>query len=241
MSWRNIDIEKKLREGKEVPTSEELNDFLDELWIDQHLSDVSILIRLKEKQKEEVVHNYFKLQKKDLKHVFHIDDIKKMCIDYRLRFLSTYYFKGDIPHEAISKIKDLERNHETSYKGFKIMAPSKLFKLSNADDPLLFIPINEKYYYLVHKWGSDLQWYRKGWAWCFKSFENLLVTCLVVSLLVTVLIPKGVFFPAQNPRVGFLLKFLFMFKSVVAIVIYYAFSKGKNFNTEIWNSKYFNI
>lgn len=239
MSWRNLNIEEKLREGREVPTTNELNNFLEEIWVDQHLSDVSILSRLKEKPSN-IVSNRFDSSKLDQDCIFHIDDIEKICVNYRLRFLSSHYFKGDIPQEAISKVKDLERVHNTSYRGFKIMAPSKLFKLSNADDPLLFIPIKKDYYYFVHKWGNDLAWYRKAWAWCFKSFENLAVLCLGVSLLVTLLIPDGMFFPAQNATMGFFLEFLFMFKSVVAIVIYYAFMKGKNFNTAIWNSKYFN-
>ena len=36
--------------------------------------------------------------------LFHIDDIKKICIDYRLRFLDLKYFKGEIPEEGIKKI-----------------------------------------------------------------------------------------------------------------------------------------
>jgi hypothetical protein len=31
-----------------------------------------------------------------------------------------------------------------------------------------------------------------------------------------------------------------MFKAVAAIVLYYGFAKGKNFNTAIWNSAYSN-
>ena len=33
---------------------------------------------------------------------------------------------------------------------------------------------------------------------------------------------------------------LFMFKAVAGIALYYGFAKGKNFNTAIWNSKYYN-
>ncbi len=240
MNWRNLDIEQKLREGKEVPSSEELYSLLDRVWTEEHISDVSVLLRLKERPVREEVSNHFNLEEKDYKNIFHINDIKKICIDYRLRFLSTHYFKGDIPHEAISKIKDLERRHNTFYKGFKIMAPSKMFKLSNADDPLLFIPINKNHYYLVHKWGEDLAWYRKIWAWCFKKVEHLLLVCLIVSFMITYLIPEGLFFPTQHNFLRFFIEFLFMFKSIVAVVIYYAFAKGKNFNTAIWNSKYFN-
>mgnify|MGYP006897565197 CR=1 FL=1 len=32
----------------------------------------------------------------------------------------------------------------------------------------------------------------------------------------------------------------FIFKAIAAVVLYYGFAAGKNFNTAIWNSKYFN-
>ena len=68
-------------------------------------------------------------------NILHIDQIKKVCIDYRLRFLDLKYFKGNIPATAIEKICELEKIHETSLKDFKIMAPSVLFRLKKADDP----------------------------------------------------------------------------------------------------------
>ena len=105
--------------------------------------------------------NNFEIGALETNRVYHIDDIKKICISYRLRFLNSQLFKADLPYEAIQNIKDLEKTHETSLSGFKIMAPSKLFKLANADDPLLFAPIENGYYYLIHKWGNR-----------FKSFSQ---------------------------------------------------------------------
>ena len=54
------------------------------------------------------------------------------------------------------KIKSLEKTHNTNIGDFKIMAPSALFRLEKTDDPLLFVPLGNNYYYLVHKWGNDL-------------------------------------------------------------------------------------
>jgi hypothetical protein len=90
--------------------------------------------------------NHFDVDKLQSSEIYHIDQIEKICVNYRLRFLDSKYFKGKLPYEAISKIKTLEEEHETNLKGFKIMAPSKLFKLENADDPLLFAPIGNDYY-----------------------------------------------------------------------------------------------
>ncbi|WP_010520886.1 hypothetical protein [Aquimarina agarivorans] len=235
-----VDIAKELKKNRDLPTQNEFLQQLETIWDKSHVSDVSVLDRLKQKVTEQTPGNHFKVDNLDHDNIYHINDIKKICIDYRLRFLSTHYFKGDFPVEAISKIKDLERIHETAFFKFKIIAPSRLFKLKNADDPLLFIPIENDYYYLVHKWGNDMHPLRKTWAWFFKSFENTLLLCFFTSLLITLLIPEDMFSPAQSPGVGFFMELLFMFKSVVAVVLYYGFSKGKNFNTAIWNSKYYN-
>ena len=144
-----------------------------------------------------------------------------------------------MPYEAITKIKALEKSHKTELKGFKIIAPSKLFKLENADDPLLFAPVGNDYYYLVHKWGNDLNPFRRILMWPYKSFGNLIFTTLVVSLFATGLVPDGLFSNKMtSSQTGMI--FFFMFKSIAAIVLYYGFAAGKNFNTAIWDSKYFN-
>ncbi|MBW1298684.1 hypothetical protein [Aquimarina litoralis] len=183
--------------------------------------------------------NDFILDHLESNNIYHIDQIKKICIDYRLRFLASKYFKGKLPQEALSKIKQLEKVHQTELKGFKIIAPSKLFKLENADDPLLFAPMGNDYYYLIHKWGEDLHPLRKFMMWFFKSFENLIVLTFLVSLLLTIMVPQGLF-SKENTSSEFIMIFFFMFKSVAAVVLFYGFALGKNFNTAIWNSKYFN-
>ena len=183
--------------------------------------------------------NSFVFDALETERIYHIDQLKKICIDYRLRFLDSKYFKGKIPNAAIAKIKALEKEHNTELKGFKIMAPSKLFKLEDKDDPLLFAPIGNGYYYLIHKWGNDLHAFRKVLVWPFKSVVNLAITTLIISYFATLLIPNGLF-SKQNTAAEFWMMFFFMFKSIGAIVIFYGFALGKNFNPAIWNSKYFN-
>ena len=138
------------------------------------------------------------------------------------------------------KIKTLEKEHNIALSGFKIIAPSKLFRLKNADDPLLFAPIGNGYYYLIHKWGNDLSPFRKLAMWPFKTFENLLVLIVVTSILATYLFPMSLLTKQEETLQEYILLFFFMFKAVAAIVLYYGFAKGKNFNTAIWNSAYSN-
>ena len=183
--------------------------------------------------------NAFDFDLLDTRHIYHIDQIKNICVDYRLRFLNSKYFKGEIPAEAISKIKQLEKDHNLEVQGFKIIAPSKLFKLEDKDDPLLFAPIGNNYFYLVHKWGNDLHPLRKLLMWPFKSVVNLTLLTVAISYLVTMLVPEGLF-SKNSSSAEFWIVFFFMFKCIASVIIFYGFALGKNFNPAIWNSKYFN-
>ncbi|WAC02108.1 hypothetical protein N7U66_20405 [Lacinutrix neustonica] len=181
--------------------------------------------------------NAFKFDLLASENIYHINTIKTICINYRLRFLDTKYFKNDFPQEAFSKIKALEKAHDTMLHGFKIMAPSKVFKLKNPDDPLLFAPIGNGYYYLIHTWGNDLHPLRKWLIWPFKNLETLVFTALIVSFMTTYIFNASLLTDGINGS-KFLILFLFMFKSVIGVIIFYAFSQGKNFNTAIWDSQY---
>ncbi len=172
-------------------------------------------------------------------NIYHLSDIERICIDYRLRFLNSALFKGELPYDAISKIKDLEKAHNTSLKGFKIMAPAKMFKLKNADDPLLFAPIGNNYYYLIHSWGRDLHPFRKLMMWPFKNLENFIAFVLLISLALTAMVPEGLFSRQQTTSEFFMI-FFFMIKWVGGISIFYGFKMGKNFSSAIWRSRFYN-
>ena len=126
----------------------------------------------------------------------------------------------------------MERIHNTKLEGFKIIAPSKLFKLENYDDPLLFAPIGNGYYYLIHKWGNDLSPLRKWLMKPYKNFENLIVAILLISLATTIVIPL-VFLNGNTTPAQFWMIFFFIFKCYAAIALYYGFAAGKNFNDSI--------
>jgi hypothetical protein len=183
--------------------------------------------------------NTFEFDLLETRRIFHLSQIRAICIDYRLRFLDSKYFKGEIPEQAVSEIKKLEKMHQTELKGFKILAPSKLFKLEDKDDPILFAPIGNGYFYLICKWGKDLHPLRRVLVWPFKNIVNLAAVVLFISLLVTLMVPRGLF-SKTGSAAEFWIIFFFMFKSIAAVVIFYGFALGKNFNPAIWNSKYFN-
>lgn len=238
MFFPKTNIEEKLLRYKERSSQSE--DLLNTVYqILQEHQDRRERIEQTISQGGNKVINGFEFDLLETDRIYHISQIKKICIDYRLRFLDSKYFKGDIPQEAFQKIAALEKQHQIELSGFKIIAPSKLFKLKDKDDPLLFAPIGNGYYYLIHKWGNDLHPLRKVLMWPFKSIVNLTMVVFVVSYLTTLLVPDGLF-SKSNSSAQFWIIFFFMFKCLASVVIFYGFALGKNFNPQIWNSKYFN-
>lgn len=209
---------------------EEVKSILDENEVQRSL----IKTTLKSKSSTKVNEFEFDLLQTD--KIFHVSQIKNVCIDYRLRFLDSNLFINQIPEEAISKISDLEKLHGTSLEGFKIVAPSKMFQLLQYDDPLLFAPIGNDYYYLIHKWGNDFSWHRKLMVLPIKNMMNFVIFCGIISALIIAISPMDNL--SKDIPLAPIILFLFMFKAVIASSAYYFFLAGKNFNSEIWNRKF---
>jgi hypothetical protein len=228
-------LDKERLKYNEEKVLNDVKNYLDSLIEEDNKIEDSIL----SDSNDENTYNTLDFDKLESSRIYHISQIEKICVDYRLRFLDSNLFKGDIPQEAITEIKKLNKSHDTELKGFKIIAPSKLFKLENADDPILLAPIGNGYYYFIHKWGNDLNAFRKFLVWPVKTLENFIAVMFVISLAATAIVPKGIFFD-NSSRLEFMMLFIFMFKWLLGIALYYGFAKGKNFNEAIWQSKYYN-
>ena len=204
-----------------------------ELTLEAHVSNLDSLIKSLDIKSL----NAFDFDLLATDKIYHLDQIKKVSIDYRLRFLDLKYFKNKLPQEALDTIQALESAHDTQLGSFKIMAPSALFRLEKTDDPLLFVPLGKDYYYLVHKWGNDLHPLRKVLMWPFKNIWNLMLAVFAFSWVLTELTPMGLFTRTPDSSSYWMLLF-FMFKAVASVVLYFGFALGKNFNPAIWNNRY---
>jgi ABC-type multidrug transport system fused ATPase/permease subunit len=212
------------------------------------LEEIAVLLRENESERQSIKialenksdsgFNAFIFDQLKTDNIFHINQIRKVAIDYRLRFLPSHFFKDGIPEEAITQINRLEKIHNIKLEGFKIMAPTKAFRLLSYDDPLLFAPIGNDYYYLILRWGKDITPIRKWLVKPFKNLWNFVVFCLAVSIALTAVVPENNL--SKSVPMATLIIFLFMFKSIVAVLMYAFFMMGKNFNVSIWDRKYFN-
>jgi hypothetical protein len=232
---RNLEKE-LLSERKSAQSNEDFMALVHEIFEtnSQHRQEIDANLASKSSTND----NKFELDLLETDKIFHIDQIKKICIDYRFRFLGSHLFKSEIPEEARTKIKDFELAHDTKLSGFKIAAPSKLFHLKNYDDPLLFVPLGNDYYYLIHKWGNDVNAFRKISMRPLKNLGSFTFALIVLSLLITAITPDNILGKSN----GFfqMIVFLFTLKSLMGLALYYAFWQGKNFNEQIWNQEYYN-
>lgn len=175
-------------------------------------------------------------------NIFTIDEIKTVCVNYRLRFLDSAKFKGEIPHEALTKVKHLENELGAEVKRFKIMAPDARFKLEDCDqDPLLFVELSDRYFYLVHQWGGDLAWYRKFLAWPLRSFATLTTTIATLALVFAMLVPTQLIMGESAANSGFarLALFFWFLVSISSILTYVGFAFFLNVSNKQWNSPFF--
>lgn len=222
-----------LKERSKDTKSNQLGEVLKKIWAESDLKSTKIKDTLN--SKNDSSYNSLDFDKMDSNKIFHEKTIEKICVDYRLRFLDTNYFKGEYPDDLNRIVLNIENEHNTILKNFKIIAPSKLFKLRSPDDPLLFVPIGNGYYYLIHKWGNEMKRLRKLLVLPFKNLNNLLIFSILFSALFTAG-GKMIFNTMTDAEVFTL--FLFAVKSFVFIFFYLFFLVGKNFNQTIWNSRF---
>jgi len=176
------------------------------------------------------------------KNAFSLDTIKRLCIAYRLRFLPAAYYRPDFPYEAFVKIRELERNNETKLSKFYVMAPAEAFKLEKKTDPLLFVPLADGRFLLVHQWGKELSGFRKILSWPLRNFQTLLATVITVSLLLCMSIPTSWFFNEQLMHISYSVRMYLFFVFTFAIIISAVglhIMQNKMVSEDAWNSRYF--
>ena len=178
----------------------------------------------------------------DTERIYHISAIEKLCVDYRLRFLDSSLFKGTFPVEALDAIKAFEEQQGHEIKGFKMIAPAPMFKLEEKDkDPLLMVPMGGGYYYLLAQWGNDLHPLRKALVYPFRDFEALLRTVFVFCAAIALLFPESLMRGPKDTGTILHIRVIFFFWMVFstgAMTALYGFSRMKNFNANLWKSKY---
>jgi hypothetical protein len=202
--------------------------------------DEEILQRLK-KPKGELL-DLDMLDESDKDKVFSLYQIKRICVKYRLRFLDSTYFKSEFPYEAIQKIKQFENKYQVKVEKFKIVAPDDVFDLEDVNkDPLLFAQLSDGKYYLIHKWGQDLAWYRSILYYPIRSIYTYFNSIWVLAALFSFAIPFSWLQVEKSNEITMRLWLtIHCFIAFFFFILFLASTTNKNFSENNWKSKYFN-
>lgn len=174
----------------------------------------------------------------DPERVYHVDTIRELCITYRLRFLEAGLFKGPIPPQAVHAIRVLEKRTGVPMQGFHIMAPGDRFKLCDSEvDPLLFVPLGDDLYYLVHKWGNDLSRWRMIKGLPVRTPAHLAAAVLVLAVILTWSVPEQWLMAWQVNR---FLMLVWNTLVLTSFTVFGWFAFFGQFSVHNWNSRYFN-
>ena len=82
---------------------------------------------------------------------FNLESIEMICMRYRLRFLESDLFKGEVPAEAIREVKRIEASTGVQFERFKIIAPAERFELKDSTkDPMLLAELPNGQFYFIY-------------------------------------------------------------------------------------------
>lgn len=170
--------------------------------------------------------------------VFSAQVVERICTKYRLRFLDSELFKGEIPAEAVREVKRIEYLGGFSFSRFKIMAPEERFMLKDSTkDPILLAQLPNGKYYFIFQWGEDLKWHQALLKYPFRHMGTLGLTASSIGLIVATVVPAQF----QASYAEFFYRF-FMFSLttclVMTLTIITAIIYAKDFSENIWNSKF---
>lgn len=236
--FKGIQLQDEL--NKAQATNDLLLDEVTELFENSLLKETDILKRLTETGSDIV--SFEQLDPEEKSKVFTLQQIKPVCVKYRLRFLDSRHFKAEFPYEAVLKIKEFENKYQVRIQHFKIIAPDKVFKLEDINqDPLLFAQLGNNKFLLLHQWGKDLAWYRALKYFPVRNIYSYFNTMVILAVLVAISIPFE--WMQIDREVELQMRFwlsLHFFIALFFFVLFLGSTGKKTFSEDNWNSRYFN-
>ena len=150
-------------------------------WFATHVPDACLVQERQLKQRRQF-----------LQETYSEDQIRRLCIKYRLRCLPVNLFKGmmdaEVPAKRLSFENDFTQilEEKINPRNYKIVAPSELFRVAYGNlDPLLLYRFTHQgvtYYKFVHQWGGELNGWRSLVNYPLRSMKHLSMCTFLVWL-----------------------------------------------------------
>jgi hypothetical protein len=238
MIFKKVNIAEELKTERKKMAS--VLDKAQALLNSSSVKDTNILNRLKTGNDD--TRELVEIHEEDFENIYTIEQIKTICINYRLRFLDTKYYKYDFPYEAVVKIREFEKRYSTTIKNFRIIAPHKAFELQEQNqDPLLFAEISKNNYYLLHQWGNDLAWYRKFIYFPIRNIFTYFYSVMAAAIIFAFSIPFSWYNVEKDNE--FYMRIWFSthcFIGFFFFIIFLGAIMQTGFSSMNWKSKYMN-
>ena len=177
----------------------------------------------------------------DFKRMYSEEAIRQLAIKYRLRFLEASHFKPLIPAQAISSLHQLEREANLEFKSVYILAPTELFDLKHCEeDPIMFVKIGLRTWYLVDQWGGDLHWSRSLIFFPLRNKACFTISVMMMGFLAASLFPvhQIVSNYAGADLSAHLSLFLWINLCISSLIAYFGFAFFRELSADQWNSAY---
>ena len=230
-----VDLHKELLDQRA-----ESNRFLDDmnaLLKTEERTYASIIERLKSNDRTPTIFN----SEVPLHEVFDIQDIRKVALKFRLRFLPTHLLKADLPLAVVQAVKEKEQELNCELHGFKLLAPEEAFDLKDENaDPLLFASMGEGKYVFIHKWGSDLSWHRSILSYPLRNPISFGLMLMVLGIGIGLLIPTGELSGQLGMSSSILspLTLIWAMVSVLSTGVFLFFSNRLQFTSDCWDKDF---
>ena len=195
-------------------------------------------------QNEINVLNELKITKElDSKRIFSITEIRKVCIDYHLRFLDRKNYVAEIPYNVHLKCSAFELRSEKTIN-FKVLTEANNFKAKYPNTQhLIFADLGNNEFYFIMKWGNPFSHLRKITSYPFKNVETVILCIFSFALLIAIITPSALIITHDKAENYFsMVRAAFYFYCVIflaAVFTYYLVALRKNLNTTEWDNESF--
>lgn len=175
----------------------------------------------------------------DMRFVFSVEEIKRIAVLYRLKFLDSRFFKPDLPYEAHIKLEELNIRFRKEIRDYKILSHYENFSDAAANyQAVLLVETNYGNYYLLHLWGKTLKQARKLKCFPLRNFETLISTVIIATLVLAVSIPTDLITLDRNAGYWSGYRAAAFFHLLIfnsGVTVYFTFAFSKNFSSTVWN------
>jgi hypothetical protein len=121
-------------------------------------------------------------------HYFNLDQIKRLSVNFRLRFVPIKYYSGEIPFELIFAIKKFEHAHSDEDISYFILAPIKFFLNSDKfSTPYIFASTGDGQYELICKWGDKIPFYIPIIRYPYRNFKCMIISAIIFGCFVALI------------------------------------------------------